>query len=166
MIKRLFSTLLAALMVVCLSPVVRAGAVTENIPEGIPSQYLFYTDEYTVVSSNNFADRADYITVGTFSIQSNTAGKLTATLNFSTNATMQKLGFTTLRVQHWNGSSWEDAWTKTDQYLYNTDYFPYVKTISNMASNDYYRLSVDLYAKKGFLQVQTVTLVSSYIRCQ
>jgi hypothetical protein len=165
MIKRLFSTLMAALLI-CVSPLVRAEVVTENAPEGIPSQDPFYTDEYTVESSSNSGGRPNYITVETFSIQSNSVGKVTVTLAISTNAMMQKLGFTTLKVQHWNGSTWEDAWTKTDQYLYDTNYFPYVKTISNMASNDYYRLSVDLYAKKGFFLVQTETIVSSYIRCQ
>lgn len=165
MIKRVFCALIASIMMICTSSFVFAEDVDSNMPDGIPSLDPFYTNDYTVLP-NEIGDRADYITVQTCSIGSNSVGKVTVTVSFSTNATMQKLGFTTLRVQHWNGSSWEDVWTKTDQYVYNTDYFAYVKTLSNMASNDYYRLSVDLYAKKGFLLVQTKTLVTDYIRCK
>lgn len=164
MIKRVICKLIAVLLLVCTASVVQAENDTDNLPDWIPSANPFYADGYIVVSEES-SDRADYITVETFSIVSNSVGKVSVSLSFSTNATMQKLGFTALRVQHWNGSSWEDAWTKTNQYAYDTDYFAYVKTLSNMSSNDYYRLSVDLYAKKGFLQVQTETIVSYYIRC-
>lgn len=151
---------------ICSSSLVMAEDAADSHLDETPFGDSFYTNEYTIVSSEMIGDRANYITVDTFYITSNSVGKVSFSISFSTNATMKKLGFTTLRVQHWNGSSWEDVWTKTDQYLYDTDYFPYIKTLSNMASNDYYRVSVDLYAKKGFLQVQTLTVVSSYILCQ
>jgi len=164
MIKRIFCVLIASVLMIFTNPFVLAEGV-DNIPDGIPSLDPYYTDEYIIYPCES-TDRASYIIDQTVSISSNTVGKITITLSFNTNATMQKLGFTALRVQHWNGSSWEDVWTKTDQYEYNTDYFSYVHTLSNMASNDYYRVSVDLYAKKGFLQVQTTTLVTNYIRCK
>ncbi len=151
---------------ICSSGLVIADDAAESQLDETPFGEPFYTNKYTIISSEISGDRANYITVDTFYITSNSVGKVSFAISFSTNATMKKLGFTTLRVQHWNGSSWEDVWTKTDQYLYDTDYFPYVKTLSNMASNDYYRVSVDLYAKKGFLQVQTLTVVSNYILCQ
>lgn len=165
MIKRVFCAIIASIMLICASPSVLAYGINENVPDGIPSVNPFYSDEYIVLLGES-NDRADYITVQNCSIASNSVGKVSVAVSFSTNATMQKLGFTTLRIQHWNGSSWEDVWTKTDQYAYDTDYFAYVKTLSNMSSNDYYRLSVDLYAKKGFLQVQTETIVTTYIRCR
>lgn len=165
MIKRILCAIMALMLMICTNSFVFADGVENNIPEGIPSVDPYFSDEYIVCPCES-AGRADYITVQTFSISSNSVGKISVTLTFSTNATMQKLGFTELRVQHWTGSSWENVWTKTDQYDYNTDFFSYVHTISNMASNDYYRLSVDLYAKKGFLQVQTKTLVTNYIRCK
>ena len=162
---RVFCALIATVMMLCTPLFVLADGADNMAPDGIPSVAPFFTDAYTVLSSES-NDRADYITVQTCSIASNSVGKVSVTVMFDTNAVMQKLGFTTLRIQHWNGSSWEDVWTKTDQYAYDTDSFAYMKTLSNMSSNDYYRLSVDLYAKKGFLQVQTKTLVTSYIRCR
>lgn len=165
MIKRVFCVIIAFIMLMCASSFTLADGTNENIPEGIPSAYTFYSDEYIVLPGQS-NDRADYITVQTCSIASNSVGKVSVTVAFNTNAIMQKLGFTTLRIQHWNGNSWEDVWTKTDQFAYDTNYFGYVKTLSNMASNDYYRLSVDLYAKKGFLQVQTETIVTTYVLCR
>lgn len=166
MIKRLLCALFAIVFLICSSSMVIADSTINSYPTSILSANPHYTDKYTILPSESNGNRLNYITVDTFSIASNSAGKVSFSITVSTNAIMKKLGFTTLRVQHWNGSSWEDVWTKTDQYLYDTDYFPYVKTLSNMASNDYYRISVDLYAKKGFLLVQTLTVVSDYILCQ
>lgn len=163
--KRVFCALIATVMMLCTPLFVLADGADNMAPDGIPSADPYFTDAYTVLFSES-NDRADYITIQNCTLTSNSVGKVSIAVSFSTNAIMQKLGFTTLRIQHWNGSSWEDVWTKTDQYDYSTDYFAYVKTLSNMSSNDYYRLSVDLYAKKGFLQVQTKTLVTSYIRCR
>lgn len=166
MIKRSISIILSFIMLICFVSVVFADGTVGIVPDGVPSFYPYYTTEYTIVSSSCTDGRANYISIDTFTIVSTSTGKVSVSLSIETNAIMKKLGFTTLRVQHWNGSSWEDVWTKTDQYLYDTDFFPYVKTLSNMASNDYYRVSVDFYAKKGFLQVQTLTVVSNYILCQ
>lgn len=69
------------------------------------------------------------------------------------------------RSQHWNGNSWDDVWTVTDNYLANTDYFPYSNYSANMLANNYYRIRVELYAKKGFLQVQKKVLISDYMLC-
>ena len=166
MLKRLIYAIIAVMLTISPSYLVYADSAAESLPEGMQASNPFYTDEYIIVYTSETGDRANYISDETVSIASNSVGKVSVALSLSTNQTMQKLGFTTLKVQHWNGSSWEDVWTKDDQYSYNTDLFSYVKTLSNMVSNDYYRISVDFYAKKGFLQVQTETVISYYIRCK
>lgn len=164
MIKKYLSAFLALIMLVLPLQLVQADGTNEANTEGVPSRDPYSTNEFTVVYPIN--SRGNYISDYTLTIVSNSVGHVSVGVSVTTSQTMQKLGFTTLTVQHWNGSSWEDVWTKTDQFDTNTDYYAYVKTLSNMASDDYYRVSVDLYAKKGFLQTQTLSLVSNYIRCR
>lgn len=164
MTKRFLSIFFAFLFLLIPMSIARADGTVYSLPEGTPSSNPYYTDEFTVIYPDN--ERGNYISDYTLTITSNSVGHVSIAASVTTTATMQKLGFTTIRVQHWNGSSWEDVWTKTDQFSTNTNYFAYVKTLGNMTSDDYYRVSVDFYAKKGFLQTQTLTIVSNYIRCR
>ena len=164
MIKRVFSLVIVIVMVLLPLSVIHAEEITEGLPGGMPSSSPYATDEFIVVNTTN--DKANYISTHALTISSSSAGHISVAVSVDTTQTMKKLGFTTLTVQHWNGSVWEDVWTKSDQYATDTDTFSYSKTITNMASNDYYRVTVDLYAKKGFLQVQTMTLISNYILCR
>ena len=79
---------------------------------------------------------------------------------------MKKLGFTSLTLYHWSGGSWETVMTVTDQYLTNTDYFFYTTTRTGLSSGHVYRVIVELYAKKGFLQTQTISLTSDNMVCR
>lgn len=164
MTKKYLSAFLALIMLVLPLRFVQASGTSDMDPEGVPSLDPYYTNEFTVIYPIN--SRGNYISDYTLTIVSNSVGHVSIGVSVTTSQTMQKLGFTTLTVQHWNGSSWEDVWTKTNQFDANTDYYAYVKTLSNMYSDDYYRVSVNLYAKKGFLQTQTLSLVSNYIRCR
>lgn len=164
MIKKALCAIIALFIFVLPGHIVQADGTSASVPEGVPSCDPYYTNSFTVVCSAD--DRGNYISDYTFTVSSNSAGHVSIGVSITTNQTMQKLGFTSLTLQHWNGSSWDDAWTKTNQFDTSTDYYAYVKTISNLYSDDYYRVCVVLYAKKGFLQTQTLSLVSDYIRCK
>lgn len=160
-IKPILYVIIALICLTVIFPV-RTIIAEDSLPEGTPSTCLFYTDEFSVEGTSE----ASYFSITSLTFESNTTGYVSINLDVEASSVMKKLGFTTIHVQHWNGSSWADVWTKTDQYSTNTDYFIYIKSLGNMNSGDYYRAVVDLYAKKGFLQVQTMTITSNYILCR
>lgn len=159
---RFFAILVSALMCICTLNYAHADGTEKNMPTGTASSCMFYTDEFTVLGDED----PSYIVDESVIVNSASTGSVSIAVSVSTNAVMKKLGFTKLHLQHWSGNSWENVWTKEDQYSNNTDSFYYSTTLHNLTSNDYYRIQVELYAKKGFLQVQTMTITSNYILCR
>ena len=158
---KIMSMVIAVIICFCSIVPAFADGETTDRPTGTQSAYLHYTDEFTVEGS----DRASYFHDKQLALNTNAVGQITISLSVTAVSTMKKLGFTVLKLQHWNGSSWEDVWSVSDQYSLNTDYFAYLTTRSGLVSNDFYQVTVELYAKKGFLQVQKQTITSNYILC-
>lgn len=160
MFKKILSLLIAAaILVLPASAVLGEG----SIPDGVPSSSMFYTDEFIVIDSGT---DSSYFSDYTLAAGSSSSGRIDITVTVEAVQTMQKLGYTKLELLHYTGSSWVPVWSLTNQYDTDTDYFSDAQSIYNLISFDCYRVSVELYAKKGFLQVQKVTLQSNYIVCR
>ena len=147
---------------------VSLGANAESdVPAiGVASETPFESDGYSTIVIIAPGDRANYMTIDKFQISSPSNGKLKIEIELSTTETMQALGATMIKIQHWNGSSWESIWSTSDHYSYNTTSFTYSHTFSGATSGDYYRLRAELSAVKSWYQMDIRTLNSTYIPCK
>lgn len=159
MLKRILT--LALSLILCAVPL---AARAEAAPEGVPSSSLFISDSFTVESGDT-DDPYNYITIEKFQVLSPSTELLSFTVRLSTSETMAKLGFKSLIVQHWNGTSWEDCWTTGEHFAYSDTEFYYSNTYSGF-SGERYRIYAVLYAEKTSTQYDRKPTTSSYIYCQ
>ena len=151
----------AAAVIMALCAVLPAAAQEDEAP-GYSAEYPYYSDSFTVSGE----DRSSYFDSYALTISSPHTGQIKTELSVTAVQSMKKLGFTSLTLYHWSGGSWETVMTVTDQYLTNTDYFFYTTTRTGLSSGHVYRVIVELYAKKGFLQTQTISLTSDNMVCR
>ena len=159
MLKRILTLALSLLL--CAVPL---AARAEAAPEGVPSSSLFVSDSFAVESGDT-DDPYNYITIKRFQISSPSTELLSFTVELSTSETMAKLGFKSLTVQHWNGTSWEDCWSTGAHYAYSDTEFSYSNTYSAY-SGESYRIYAVLYAEKTSTQYDRKPTTSSYILCR
>jgi hypothetical protein len=156
--KRFLAFAAAVIMALC---AVMPAAAQDEVP-GHNAADPYYSDSFTVTGE----DRSSYFDSYALTISSPHTGQIKTELSVTAVQSMKKLGFTSLTLYHWSGGSWETVMTVTDQYLTNTDYFSYTTTRTGLSSGHVYRVTVELYAKKGFLQTQTLTLTSDSMVCR
>ena len=132
-------------------------------PLGTASTDPHYTDEYTVTSIMSRA--ANLMNAPRLSISSPSTGKVSVTASVTTADPVDKLGFTVLSIEKWNGSSWASVASWTDRYSSNTNTFSWSGSASGCESKANYRASCTFYAKEGN-DVQTISATTSYITCR
>mgnify|MGYP006988850537 CR=1 FL=1 len=164
MFKKISAFILA--LIVCLSSasVLAEREQADTPPTGIASATP-YTSDLFYEDGEPSDSLVHYMTVDYFYVQSTAVGKVKVYVKLTTEDTMEKLGFSKLIIQHWNGSSWDDVVQITDQYSLNTTQFTYSYTASNLNSGDYYRATAYFVARKTWLLIEKKTVSTSYITC-
>ena len=155
--KKLFSTLVVFLL--C------AMTLSIAFADGSSTADPYYTDEFTVEYNADPVGNYNFLNTPTFKVSSVDTGKIKVSLYASTNETMQKLGFTSLKVQRWNGTSWVTDEEVTNQYSYNTNAFNYTNIFTGLYSGYQYRVRVTLRARRVPGEVQDLTITSDSIIC-
>lgn len=124
---------------------------------------LYYTNRYTVddVTDSGY----DFMLPADYEVESKASGKISVSLSVATYETMQKLGFTSLKVQYWSGTSWVTDEEVTDQFSYSTNRFGYNRTFTGLNSGYQYRVKVTLRARRVPGEVQDLTITSNSIIC-
>ncbi len=153
--KKTLLILLASLL--CLVSIGTAFA------EGETAANMYYTDKYIV--EDNADTNYEFMLPASLVVTSKSTGKISVALTVDTYETMQKLGFTSLKVQYWSGTSWVTDEEVTNQFSYSTDTFGYNHTFTGMHSGYQYRVKVSLRARRAQGEVQDLTITSDSIIC-
>ncbi len=142
-----------------------ASALAAGYPEptGIASTDPFYSDSCIITSPQTRT--VDLMKAPTLTISSPSVGKVSVNASVNAKMTVDKLGFTVLRIERWDGNSWVPDATVTDQYSYSTSSFSWSGSATGCVSGAYYRATCTFYAKLG-TQVQTINVETSYITCR
>ena len=148
--------------IVCLISLLYIGTVSA---EGECSYIVYFTNKYTVDDEAGTRVNYDFIKPADLTVESTTSGKIEVELRVRTYETMQKLGFTSLKVQRWTGSSWVTDEEVTNQFDMSTDTFTYSNTFTGLYSGYQYRVRVTLRARRVPGEVQDVTITSDSIIC-
>jgi hypothetical protein len=126
---------------------------------------VYFTDQYTVEVESGTRINYDFIKPVDLSVESKAIGKIEVELTVCTYETMQKLGFTSLKVQRWNGSSWITDREETNQYDYSSDSFEYTQPFTGLSGGYTYRVKVTILARRVPGEVQNMTITSDSIIC-
>lgn len=131
--------------------------------DGIESSNPYCSDTFYC---NNIGIKASSFTLSpSLSISSPTANKITVVAQAHTSIIVDKLGFSSLHIQRWNGSSWVNVVSWYNQYKYNTSTFSKIGSTSTATSGAYYRAVCTFYAEKDG-ETESVTVTTSYIKCK
>lgn len=154
--KRLISFVVAC--IVCLV-FVSAVCAEEN-----KTGYPYYCSSYAIENEERIV--YDFINIDSFEVSSTSTGKIKVVLRFDTDDIMEKIGFTSLKLQKWNGSIWTQEDEITNEYEYTTDYFSYTHSFTGLSSGYHYRVKVSLIAKRTLGEAQNLTLTSNGTLCR
>lgn len=160
-IKKYLSLLLVCAMVITAGTSAKALEYSE--PSGIASSDQFSSDACIVTSAQMRA--VDLMYTPSLIISSPSTGKISVEASVRAKRTVDKLGFTVLRIERWGGSSWESDATWTNKYSYSTSSFSWSGSATGCVSGAYYKATCTFYAKLG-TQVQTIDVETSYITCR
>ena len=131
--------------------------------EGETAASMYYTNKYTV---DDFTDiNYDFIKPVDIEVLSLSSGSVKVEMTVETYETMQKLGFTSLKLQRKNGSSWITEDEITNEFDYITDSFSYINTFAGCSSGSQYRIKVVIRARRVPGEVQELTITSDSIIC-
>ena len=134
-----------------------------NPPSGIASINSYYSDRFYVSESS--AKATSFTLTPSVTISSPSANKISVTAQAHTNVIVDKLGFSSLHIQRWNGSSWVNVVSWYNQYKTNTSFFLKSGSTSTATSGAYYRAVCTFYAEKSG-ETESVTVTTSYITCK
>ncbi|MBR4659142.1 MAG: hypothetical protein IKP26_07825 [Clostridia bacterium] len=155
--KRFFIILAA-----CLIGIMHFGTA---FAEGADTPAVYFTDQYTVENDGGTRINYNFIKPVDLTVGSADSGEITVDLKVYTYETMEKLGFSNLKVQRWNGTTWVTDREATNQYEYTTDNFAYLHTFTGLYSGALYRVKVTLFARRAIGETQSMTVTSSVINC-
>lgn len=155
--KKLIAIILA--MLICLLSVSAVSA--ENAMPYDPD----YVDTYTAEDMDESRIVYVFISDKHLTVSRGMSGQLKVAVDAETYETMEKLGFTSLKVQRKNGSSWITDAEVTNEFDYSTDSFSYNETFSYLYSFCEYRVQVTLRARRAAGEVQDLTITSASIIC-
>lgn len=160
--KKGFCIIIALLLMIGILPASSAEDSEVALPTGIASSNLYFSDYYYITG---YESRASGFTLSpVLTISSPSANKVSARARAFTNTTVDKIGFTSLQIQRWNGSAWVNAVSWTNKYKTNTASFSFTGSTSSATSGAYYRAICTFYAEKNG-ETETVTVTTSYIQC-
>ena len=96
---------------------------------------------------------------------SNYNGSLCVSTNTQATENMEEIGVKNLTVQYsYDGTNWYNEWNAGDFLSYNTDQHSLSNYIMALDRNGcYYRISCTHYAKKSFLNTQSVSNTSNAV---
>ena len=123
----------------------------------------YYTDQYTI--ADNIDAVYDLIKTTNLTVSSNSSGHITAALLVKTYDTVEKLGFSSLKIQRWNGSAWVTDAEDTGVYSYAANTFTYNNTFTGLNSGALYRVKVTISARRTLGEAQSMTVTSNVINC-
>lgn len=162
--KKAFSILIAILLVVGIITTSNAESNGQEAePIGIASQNPYYSDFYIISNVNSKA--SSFTLTPSLSISSPSANKISVTAQAHTSVVVDILGYSSLYIQRWNGSSWVNVASSVNQYKTNTSSFLKIVSASGATSGAYYRAVCTFYAEKNS-ETESVTVTTSYITCK
>lgn len=160
--KKYVCIIIALLMMISAIPTAYAEDTGDNVPMGVASSNPFFSDCFYITG---YETRATNFTISpVLTISSPSANKVSARARASASTTVDKIGFTSLQIQRWNGSAWVNAVSWTNKYKTNTSSFSFTGSTSSATSGAYYRAVCTFYAEKNG-ETETVTVTTSYIQC-
>ncbi len=133
--------------------------------EGDTSSMVYDTDEYSIENHIGTRINYDFIESVDLGVRSTGSEKIKVELVVDTYETMEKLGFSSLKVQRWDGNVWVTDAEITNQYSYTTQTFGYSHTFTGLYSGALYCVKVTLFAKRTIGETQSMTVTSSVINC-
>ena len=151
--------LITVLLVLILSAIFVDGALADNET----AVKTYYTDQYTITDKIDAV--YDLIKSTDLEVESNASGQISVSLLVKTYDTVEKLGFSSLKVQRWNGSTWVTDAEVTNQYSYTTKTFSYTDTFTGLYSGALYRVKVTISARRTLGEAQSMTVTSNVINC-
>lgn len=163
--KRAIASFLAIFMIMGLfTNAIADDTESEYVPSsGIASMTSYYSDRFYVSESSSRA--VTFTLTPSLTISSPSANKVSVTAQAHTSIVVDKLGFSSLHVQRWNGSSWVNVVSWYNQYKTNTSFFLKSGSTSSATSGAYYRAVCTFYAEKDG-ESESVTVTTSYIKCK
>ena len=167
--NKLFNVIAIIVCIAMLFSSVSVSAEDEMyVPTGRRSSSTYYTDEYVILFASGGDRSFNYIISSSlnYSLTSDSAGRLSPFVSFSTTETMSKIGCTRIAIEEWTTSGWTEFWSVTSVYNINSDSFLYSTFVTGATSGHYYRLVAGLYAKKTVFSFDLVPIASDYITCK
>lgn len=163
--KHFFCFLLVIIFTVCAVHTTSADSFENetDIPTGIASNNKYYSDLFYIINSDT--SRASFTLTPSLTISSPSANKIRVIARAYTNVTVDKLGFSSLYIQKWNGSSWVNVASWYNQYKTNASSFIFTGSITGASTGSYYRAVCSFYAEKSG-EIVTATATTSYIQCK
>lgn len=164
-IKKVTCLALAILLMLCTFQTALAEIDSDqpSTPDGIESVTPYSSDTFYIVDSNTL--RASFILTPSLSISSPSSNTIKVTARANTNIVVDKLGFSSLYIQRWNGSAWVNALSWYNKYKTNSLTFVFSGSTSAATSGAYYRAVCTFYAEKDG-ETESVTVTTSYIKCK
>lgn len=138
-------------------------ALERSEPTGIASSDPFSSDICIILSPQTRA--ADLMYSPKLFISSPSVGKISVSASVNAMKTVDKLGFTILEMERWDGNSWVPDATWTNKYSYSTSSFSWSGSAIGCVRGAYYKATCTFYAKIG-TQVKTIDVETSYITCR
>ncbi len=159
--KRVISIFLIVLL--CIMCTIPAYAEQLLMPTGEASIELHRTEnEYCCPDGLVWSLISDaYYDMDSFS-----SGNIVFELMVEAKKIVEKLGFTNLHLQVWNGYKWSNVSTWRDNYLTYRDFFTFGKTVNNLTSGRYYRLQARAFYAENGSDYQLLELTTPYIQCR
>ena len=162
--KKTISILLSVLLLTFIIPSSVAEQAGEmQMPVGIASNSIYCSDSFYITG---FGQRSSSFTFSpTLMISSPSANKISVLAQAHTNITVDKIGFSSLHIQRWNGSNWINVASWYYKYKTSTSVFSFTGNANNAISGAYYRAVCTFYAEKNG-ETESVTVTTSYIKCK
>ncbi|MFA9381571.1 MAG: hypothetical protein ACERKO_10985 [Acetanaerobacterium sp.] len=169
MLKRVLSLVMAMALAICCTEggVFAEEADAEEIPTGVMSYYSDYAEG--LYNSNNSQGTYQVFAtelIAQYSLSLRNDGNRRITIKGETRSSdeMKKIGFTSIKVQRWNGSSWVTEKTISDQLVSKKAVYT-INYSTTVAGGYDYKVSLNHYAKESglFGSSQSVFNETSYL---
>ncbi len=166
MIRKFFCIMLSALFTFCFFTATSADDLkTDSMePLGVASVDPYTSDQFFI--SKDILVRASSFSLSpSLSISSPSTGTIKVVARAHTSIVVDKIGFSSLHIQRWNGSTWVTVASWYNQYKTNSISFAFTGNASGANSGSFYRAICTFYAENSG-ETDSVTVTTSYITCK
>lgn len=166
MFRKFFCIVLSMVFAFCLFNTAVADDAEADSTESLGIASLDpYTSDRFFISENALMRASSFSLSPSLSISSPSTGAIKVVARAHTSIVVDKIGFSSLHIQRWNGSSWVTAASWYSQYKTNSISFAFTGNASGATSGSFYRAVCTFYAEKDG-ETESVTVTTSYIKCK